>query len=68
MRADAHEETPDPAATHGQQSSGSISRRQALGSAVAGAAGVALGPLASRSEAASPGRGRRPSGATVDAS
>ena len=69
MSADGHEETPDPAATPGQQSSGRISRRQALGSAVAGAAGVALGPLASRSAAASPGRGhgRRPSGATVDA-
>ena len=68
MSADGHEETPDPAATPGQQSSGRISRRQALGSAVAGAAGVALGPLASRAAAASPGRrhGRRPSGATVD--
>ena len=68
MSADGHEEKPDPGATRGQQSSGGISRRQALGSAVAGAAGVALGPLASRAAAASPGQrhGRRPSGATVD--
>ena len=48
MSADGHEETPDPATTPGQQSSGGISRRQALGSAVVGAAGVALGPLTSR--------------------
>ena len=67
MRADAHDDQIDPGTTRGQQSGGGISRRQALSSAVAGAAGVALGPLASRAAAASPGRRpRRPSGATVD--
>ena len=68
MSADVHEERPDPGTTRGQRSNGGISRRQALGSAVVGAAGVALGPLASRAAAASPGRGHgsRPSGATVD--
>ena len=65
MSADVHEEKPDPGTAPGQRSSGGISRRQALGSAVAGAAGLALGPLTSRAAAASPGRGqrrRRPAG------
>ena len=68
MRADAHDDQIDPRSTRGRQSSGGISRRQALGSAVAGAAGVALGSLAPQAEAASSGRriGRRRSGATVD--
>ena len=64
MSADVDEERIDPGTMHVQRSNGGISRRQALGSAVAGAAGVALGPLASRAAAASPGR--RPSRATVD--
>ena len=66
MRAGTHEEPIDPATTQGQQTSAGMSRRQALGSAALGAAGVALGSLGPRAEAASPGRGRRPSGATVD--
>ena len=66
MRADTHEEPIDPATMQGQQTSAGMSRRRALGSAALGAAGVALGSLGSRAEAASPGRGRRRSGATVD--
>ncbi len=68
MSADVHEEKPDPGTTGAQRSNAGISRRQALGSAVAGAAGVALGPLTSRAAAASPGQrpGRRRTGATVD--
>ncbi len=67
MSADVHEEKPDPA-TRGQKSNRGISRREVLGSAVAGAAGVALGPLATRAAAASPGRrhGRRPPRDTAD--
>ena len=68
MSADADEKQIDPGTTRGQRSDGGISRRQALGSAVAGAAGVALGSLASRADAASPGQrhGQRPSRRTVD--
>ena len=62
MRANANEDQSDPGTARGQQSNGGISRRQALGSAAAGAAGVALGSFAQRAEAAS----RRQSGATVD--
>ena len=61
MRANAHEEQIDPGTTRGQPSNGGISRRQALGSAVAGAAGVAMTSLAARAEAAS--RGQRNGGA-----
>ena len=68
MTAEVHEEPGEPGTTPGQRSSGGVSRRQVLNSAVVGAAGVALGALAPQADAASrsPRSAWRRSGATVD--
>ena len=66
MRANPPQEQLDPGTTSAAQASAGFSRRQALGSAVAGAAGVALGPLASRAAAAGQRNGLGSSRAAVD--